>query len=63
VRDHEPIYVHVVSQEGEAKFKVDEQEVLLLDNKGMKPKDLKLAESILEKNKELVIKRRKELLW
>ena len=26
-----------------------------MDNKGMKPKDLKLAESIIEENKELVI--------
>ena len=52
--DHEPIHVHVISQDGEAKFKVGE-EVTLMDNKGMKPKDLKLAESIIEENKELVI--------
>ena len=26
-----------------------------MENKGMKPKDLKLAESIIEENKELVI--------
>ena len=26
-----------------------------MDNKGMNPKDLKLAESIIEENKELVI--------
>ena len=26
-----------------------------MDNKGMKPKDVKLAESIIEENKELVI--------
>ena len=25
VRDHEPIHVHVVSQDGEAKFKVNEK--------------------------------------
>ena len=52
--DHEPIHVHVISQDGEAKFKVGD-EVTLMDNKGMKPKDLKLAESIIEENKELVI--------
>ena len=56
VRDHEPIHVHVVSQDGEAKFKVNEKEVSLMENRGLKPKDLKLAESILEENKELVIK-------
>ena len=54
VRDHEPIHVHVISQEGEAKFKVGE-EVTLMENKGMKPKDVKLAESIIEENKELVV--------
>jgi hypothetical protein len=55
VRDHEPVHVHVISQDGEAKFKVDE-EVKLMDNKGMKPKDIKLAESIIEENKELIKK-------
>ena len=54
VRDHEPIHVHVISQDGEAKFKVGE-EISLMDNKGMKSKDLKLAESIIEENRELVI--------
>jgi hypothetical protein len=55
VRDHEPVHVHVISQDGEAKFKVDD-EVELIENFGMKPKDIKLAESIIEENKELVKK-------
>lgn len=50
-RDHEPIHVHVKSGDGEAKFEI-EDEVVLVENKGLKPKDLKLAESILEENKE-----------
>jgi hypothetical protein len=54
VRDHQPVHVHVVSQEGEAKFQVS-SEVRLMENKGMKLKDLKLAESIIEENKELII--------
>jgi hypothetical protein len=54
VRDHEPIHVHVISQDGEAKFQVGD-EVTLIDNKGMKPKDLKLADSIIEENKELIV--------
>ena len=52
-RDHQPPHVHVISQEGEAIFIVD-QEVTLKDNKGMKPKDVSLAVSILEENKELI---------
>ncbi len=54
VRDHEPVHVHVVSSDGEAKFKVSD-EVSLMENRGLKPKDLKFAESIIEENKELII--------
>lgn len=50
-RDHEPIHVHVKSAEGIAKFEI-ENEVVLVENKGVKAKDIKLAESILEENKE-----------
>lgn len=50
-REHEPIHVHVKSSEGIAKF-IIENEVVLVDNKGVKAKDIKLAESILEENKE-----------
>lgn len=50
-RDHEPIHVHVKSSEGIAKFEI-EKEVVLVENKGVKAKDIKLAESILEENKE-----------
>ena len=53
VRDHQPIHVHVISQEGEAKFQVD-NEITLIDNKGMRPKDLYLAQSIIKENKEYI---------
>ena len=53
-RDHQPPHVHVISQEGEAIFIID-HEVVLKDNKGMKPKDVSLAVSILEENKELIL--------
>lgn len=54
VRDHEPVHVHVLSQDGEAKFRIGD-EIRLMANKGMKPKDIKLAESIIEENKELIV--------
>ena len=54
-RDHQPPHVHVKSQDGEAKFRVTKEEITLIENWGMKPKDLKLAESILEENKEFVV--------
>lgn len=54
-RDHQPPHVHVKSQDGEAKFRVSTDDVVLIENKRMKPKDLKLAESILEANKQYVV--------
>ncbi len=50
-RDHKPIHIHVESSEGNAKFEI-EDDLKLVSNKGLKPKDLRLAESILEENKE-----------
>lgn len=52
-RDHEPPHVHVVSADGEAKFIVGDT-IELFANHGMKNKDIHLAESILEDNKELI---------
>ena len=51
VRDHKPIHVHVESGDGEAKFEIENQ-ITLVYNHGLKAKDLRLAESILEENKE-----------
>lgn len=46
-----PIHVHVINGDGEAKFEIDE--VKLVSNKGIKPKDIKLAEALIEENKEI----------
>ena len=54
-REHEPIHVHVKSADGNAKFDVLPEEILLVYNKGMKLKDIKCAEMVLEENKELAI--------
>ena len=53
-RDHQPPHVHVVSQDGAAKFAISEN-IELIDNKGMKSKDLKLAEAIIEENKDNIL--------
>ncbi len=49
--DHEPMHIHVQSSDGVAKFEIKDQ-VVLLSNEGLKNKDLKLAESIIEENLE-----------
>jgi hypothetical protein len=55
MKDHTPIHVHVESNDGEAKFEIG-QEVQVVYNKGLKIKDLRLAESIIEENKENFMK-------
>ena len=54
--DHEPIHVHVIKGNTEARFQL-QPEVQLLDNKGLKPAELKLAESLVEENKEMIVER------
>lgn len=51
--EHLPIHIHVRNSDGEAKFDVDNMK--WIDNKGLKNKDLKLAESLIEENKDLII--------
>lgn len=54
-REHEPIHVHIKNSDGRAKFIINQDGIVLDENKGIKVKDLKLAESIIEENKELII--------
>ncbi len=52
--DHEPIHVHVIKGDAEARFQVLPN-VSLIDNHGLKPAELKLAESLVEENKETIV--------
>ena len=51
LNEHEPIHIHVESGDGEAKFEI-ENEIVLIYNHGLKTKDIRLAQSVLEENKE-----------
>ncbi|MBD9179243.1 MAG: DUF4160 domain-containing protein [Odoribacter splanchnicus] len=53
--DHEPIHVHVSSGDGEARFQLEP--ITLIENKGLKAKELKIAELAIEENKEVIIER------
>ena len=58
--DHEPIHVHVIKDpKHEAKFSVDST-VELIENNGLKASEIRLAESVIEENKEIIINRWKE---
>ncbi len=51
--EHLPIHVHIKNADGTAKFSVDPTE--LIENNGIKKKDLLLAQSIIEENSSLII--------
>lgn len=49
--EHEPVHIHVENADGVAKFEILNGNVTLKSNSGLKSKDLKLAESLVEENK------------
>jgi hypothetical protein len=53
-RDHEPVHVHVRNADGKAKYEI-ENEIKLVYNTGIKSKDLKIAESIIEENRDAFV--------
>jgi hypothetical protein len=54
--EHLPIHIHVKNADGQAKFNVEPERELVY-NKGLKQKDLNLAEKIINENKEIIIAR------
>ena len=56
--DHEPIHVHVIAGKGKtahkAKFNIL-PEIHLVENDGLKPNELKMAEMVIEENREIII--------
>lgn len=50
--DHEPLHIHVIKGGAKAKFSVFP--VILLENQGFKPQEIKFAESIIEENQEVI---------
>ena len=57
-REHLPIHVHISNADGDAKFTIEP--IALVENNGMKNKDLKIAEGIIEENKDVIEERWKE---
>ena len=53
--DHNPPHVHVRSTDGEARFIIESVECI--ENNGLKAKDVFLAESIIEENKQIFLSR------
>lgn len=53
--DHDPIHVHVSNGYKEARFQLEP--LVLLENKGLKVRELKVAEMGIEENKEIIRER------
>lgn len=53
--EHEPIHVHVEKGDAEAKFNISPVE--LVYNHGFRPNELKLIESLVEENAEVILER------
>lgn len=56
--EHEPIHIHVEKGDSIAKFNLIP--VILVENKGMKSKDLKIIEEIISENQGLFIEKWKK---
>ena len=56
--DHEPIHVHVNKGNSEGKFNF--LDVELIENHGFKKNELRLIESIIEENRDIIIERWKD---
>jgi len=54
--DHEPIHIHVSSGDDEAKFKIDPC-IELVENYGLKPKEIRHALMAIEENKDVIVER------
>jgi len=57
--DHLPIHVHVSVDNSEARFQVY-PEIKLVENKGLKSRELRWAEVAIEENREIIIARWKD---
>ena len=51
------MHVHVKNADGKAKFEITQEGVFLVVNEGLKTKDIKAAEMVLEENRELAIEK------
>ena len=50
--EHSPIHIHVIKGKAKAKFTI--APVRLVENHGLKPAEIKLVESVIEENVEVI---------
>ncbi|MBQ0123125.1 MAG: DUF4160 domain-containing protein [Bacteroidales bacterium] len=59
-REHEPIHVHVEGNDGYAVYDLDDGSFVLREKQNIKANDQKKIESVIEENKDIIVKRWKE---
>ena len=59
-REHEPIHVHIEGNGGYAVYDLDGDSFVLREKQNIKANDQKKIESVIEENKDIIIKRWKE---
>lgn len=53
--EHEPIHVHISKGDSEAKYNIES--LTLIENHGFKSNELRMIESVLEENREIIKER------
>lgn len=59
--EHEPMHVHVIGNEGEAKFSWNGDRFVLEKSRNIKRNDLRRIKDVISSNSDIIVKRWKEL--
>lgn len=59
--EHEPMHVHVIGNEGEAKFSWNGDRFVLEKSRNVKHNDLRRIRDVISSNSDIIVKRWKEL--
>ena len=59
--EHEPMHVHVIGNEGEAKFSWNGDRFVLEKSRNVKRNDIRRIKDVISSNSDIIVKRRIEL--
>ncbi|MBO6171925.1 MAG: DUF4160 domain-containing protein [Bacteroidales bacterium] len=59
--EHEPMHVHVIGNEGEAKFSWNGDRFVLEKSRNVKHNDLRRIKDVISNNSDIIVKRWEEL--
>lgn len=60
--EHEPMHVHVIGNEGEAKFSWNGDRFVLEKSRNVKHNDLRRIKDVISNNSDIIVKRWEELI-